>query len=77
MPRLIRFSQRDSSSRPLYVVRSTDVVYVEDVIGGFDVHPDGVHPVVEVAERQPRPQEGTVNLVLTWFEEVQRRLGNR
>jgi hypothetical protein len=57
------------------------VVYVADVIGGFDVHPDSAHFVVEVAERDSAVEEnrsarGQVMVVRNWFEEVQRRLGN-
>ncbi len=66
---------------PSFLVRSTDVVHTAEIINGFDVHPDSTRLVVEVAQRQGETGEavsarGQVVVVLNWFEELQRRLGN-
>jgi serine/threonine-protein kinase len=67
---------------PSFLVRETDAVYTNPAIGGFDVHPDGTHLVVQV--RQPRvtpvdeeqAEASRVVVVLNWFEELRERLGN-
>jgi dipeptidyl aminopeptidase/acylaminoacyl peptidase len=66
---------------PSFLVRSTDVVLTAGRISTFDVHPDGTRLVVGVAERQvvtlgEGSARGQVVVVLNWFEELQRRLGN-
>jgi len=68
---------------PSFLVTRTDVVYDAPVLWGFDVHPDGSHLVVEVRRVEPQTaQEDAVLrrqvvVILDWFEDLKRALGER
>jgi serine/threonine-protein kinase len=68
---------------PSFLVTATDVAYTAPTLGRFDVHPDGTHLIAEVFRVQPQAAADSsavrrqIVVILDWFEELKRAMGER